>query len=378
MSGPPAGHPTKGLPVTPMPPPARRTALPDRRAAAPARALLAVASLSLLAAGCASTGAGAEDGEVVIDVSAFSVMEAANEPVFEDFRATDAGADVAFRTSYGPSGDQSRAVVAGADADLVHLSLEPDVTRLVDEGLVAEDWRDNATNGIATSSVVVLVVREGNPLGIEGWDDVVEEGVEIITPNPGSSGGARWNILAAWAHVVGAGGTDEEAEQFITDLLGNTIALPGSARDATTSFTSGNGDVLLSYENEAILAKQNGAEVDYVVPEDTLLIENPAAVTVDADPEAVDFLEFITTPEAQADYAAAGFRPVVDGVDIPEVEGANDPTDPFPTIARLATIDGDFGGWGEAGDLFFGDGEDGNPLGIITRLQQETGKLGEE
>jgi sulfate/thiosulfate-binding protein len=336
------------------------------------------AVLALSACSTAGAGSGESESGTTVTVNGFSVMEAANEPVFENFGATSEGEGVTFETSYGASGDQSRAVVAGADADVVHYSLEGDVTRLVDEGLVAEDWKDNATKGIATSSVVVFVVRSGNPEGIETWDDLVEEGVEIITPNPGSSGSARWNILSAWAHVTGNGGTPEEAEEFLTKILDNTIALPGSGREATTAFTDGSGDVLLSYENEAILAKQSGADVDYVVPPDTLLIENPAAVTTDAGPEAQAFLEFMTSPEAQADYASVGFRPVVDGVEIGEVDGANDPADPFPTPEQLFTIDGDFNGWGEAADKYFGDGEEGNPLGIITQLQQETGKVGDE
>lgn len=337
----------------------------------------AVAVAGVLALTGCSTADGSDSGET-LDINAFSVMEAANEPVFADFQKTDAGDGVEFQTSYGASGDQSRAVVAGADADVVHYSLETDVTRLVDEGLVAKDWKDNATDGIATSSVVVFVVRKGNPDGIQTWDDLVKPGVEIITPNPGSSGSARWNILAAWAHITGNGGSESEAKAFMTKLLDNTIALPSSGRDATTAFTQGNGDVLLSYENEAILAKQNGQDVDYVVPPDTLLIQNPAAVTTDADDTAQAFLDFMTSPEAQADYATSGFRPVVDGVDIPEVEGANDPSDPFPAPDELFTIDDDFGGWSEAADKFFGDGEDGNPLGIITELQQQTGKVGEE
>jgi sulfate/thiosulfate-binding protein len=345
-----------------------------------AAALLAAGVLALSACGDDSGGGSGDSGGGTVNLSGFSILEAANEGIFEDFQGTDAGNGVGFEPSYGASGDQSRAVVAGSDADVVHYSLETDVTRLVGEGLVAEDWKDNATNGIATSSVVVFVVRPGNPDGIEAWDDLVEDGVEIITPNPGSSGSARWNILAAWAHATG--GTDDEAagRDFVTKLLNNVIALPGSGREATTAFTDGSGDVLLSYENEAILAKQNGADIDYVVPDDTLLIENPAAVTNDGAKKdaAVAFLEFLTGPEAQADYAAFGFRPVVDGVDIPEVEGANDPSDPFPASGTLYDIDDDFGGWGEAADKFFGDGEEGNPLGIITELQQQTGQVGEE
>jgi sulfate/thiosulfate transport system substrate-binding protein len=328
--------------------------------------------------GCSSAD-GKEGGNAeTIHLSAFSVMEAANEPVFEDFEGTDAGDGVSFEPSYGASGDQSRAVVAGSDADVVHYSLETDVTRLVKEGLVAEDWKDNATNGIATSSVVVFVVRKGNPENIESWDDLVKPGVEIITPNPGSSGSARWNILAGWAHATG--GTDDEAagKAYLTKFLNNTIALPASGREATTAFTDGSGDVLLSYENEAILAKQSGADIDYIVPPDTLLIENPAAVTNDAGPAAKAFLEFLTSPEAQADYAASGFRPVVDGVEVPEVEGANEPSDPFPAPDTLYTVDGNFNGWGEAADRFFGDGQEGKPLGIVTELQQNLGKQGEE
>jgi sulfate/thiosulfate transport system substrate-binding protein len=334
----------------------------------------------LLALTACSTANGEDSGSdaETVNINAFSVMEAANEPVFEDFQGTGEGDGVEFTTSYGASGDQSRAVVAGADADVVHYSLESDVTRLVDEGLVADDWKDNATFGIATSSVVVFVVRAGNPEGIETWDDLVEPGVEIITPNPGSSGSARWNILAAWAHIAGNAGTEDDAKAFVTKLLNNTIALPGSGREATTAFTDGSGDVLLSYENEAILAKQSGADVDYIVPPDTLLIENPAAVTTDADETAQSFLDFMTGPDAQADYAQSGFRPVVDGVDIEDVPGANDPADPFPTPETLFTIDDDFNGWGEAADLYFGDGEEGNPLGIITELQQETGTEAEE
>ncbi len=332
----------------------------------------------LVATGC--TSAGGSDSPDSLSVVAFSVMETANEPVFEDFQGTDAGKDVEFAPSYGPSGDQSRAVVAGAEADLVHFSLETDVTRLVDEDLVAEDWKDTPTNGIGTSSVVVFVVREGNPEGIKTWDDLVEKGVEVVTPNPGSSGSARWNILAAWAHIVGNGGTEAEATKFVTDLLANTPVLPASAREATSAFVEGDQDVLLSYENEAILAKQNGEKIDYIVPPDTLLIENPIAVTEDADEKAQDYLDYVLSPDAQATYAGFGFRPVagVDGVEIPEVEGANDPADPFPTPEQLFTIDGDFGGWAEAAETFFADGEDGEPLGIIPQLIEDSGSDAQE
>lgn len=316
--------------------------------------------------------AGGDSSEKEVSLVGFSVLEAANQPVFEDFKASDAGEGVTISTSYGASGDQSRAVEGGLKADVVHFSLETDVTRLVKAGKVDENWKDTPTKGIATSSIVVFVVRKDNPLGISTWEDLVKDDVELITPNPGSSGSARWNILAAYGHVLADGGSEADAKEYTKQLLEHTIALPGSAREATTAFTSGNGDVLLSYENEAIAARANGEDIDYVIPPQTLLIENPATVTTTASPEAKSLLEFLTSTQAQTDYAKVGFRPVVDGVQT-EVEGANDPADPFPTPETLLTIDGDFGGWDEAAVKYFGTGEDGQPLGIIPQLQAETG-----
>jgi sulfate/thiosulfate-binding protein len=332
------------------------------------KAAVAATLTGMLALTACSSAGGTTADDDQLSVVGYSVLEAANAPIYQAFNETDEGKDVTFKTSYGASGDQSRAVEGGLDADVLHFSLEPDITRLVDAGLVADDWKDNDTKGIATSSVVAIVVREGNPKNIQGWDDLVKPGVEIVTPNPASSGSAKWNILAGWAHIVGAGGSDAEAEAFMTKLLDNTIALPSSGREATTAFSEGNGDVLLSYENEAILARANGEAFDYIVPDDTLLIENPATVTEDAPESAQAFLDFLTTPEAQAEYAHFGFRPVVDGVDLPEVEGANDPSDPFPAVPTLYTIDGDFGGWADADTRFFDEEE-----GIITKLQEKTG-----
>ena len=269
--------------------------------------------------------------------------------------------------------------MAGSEADVVHYSLETDVTRLVGEGLVAEDWKDNATKGIATSSVVVFVVRPGNPEGIEGWDDLVEPGVEIITPNPGSSGSARWNILAAWAHATG--GTDDEAagKEFLTKLLEqhDRAAGLGPRGDDRVHRRQRRRPPLLRERGDPGQAERRGHR-----------LRPPRRHAADREPgrghhrrrsdAAKSFLEFLTGPEAQADYAAFGFRPVVDGVDIAEVEGANDPATRSRRPGTLYTIDENFGGWGEAADKYFGDGEEGNPLGIITALQQELGKEGEE
>ena len=291
------------------------------------------------------------------------MLKTANEPVISAFQKTGAGKGVSFTTSYGASGDQSRAVAGGLHADEVHLSLQPDVQSLVDAGLVDKSWDQNATHGILTDSVVVFLVRKGNPLHIESWDDLVKPGVKVITPNPASSGSAKWNILAAWAHAEDApGGSDAKAQEFVTKLLHNTVALPGSGSDALASFLAGNGDVLLAYENDSIEAKAAGDDVDYIVPKDTLLIENPAAVTTDASPKAQDFLDFQLSKQGQTLYAKAGFRPVISGVKT-DVPGANDPSNPFPTVPHLYTVDKDFGGWDKANPEFFDD-----TTGIITKI----------
>ncbi|WP_188893816.1 sulfate ABC transporter substrate-binding protein [Microlunatus endophyticus] len=340
-------------------------------------ATAAVAAGLLALTACGSTaGTGSSDDGTTLRISGFSVLGQANVPVFKAFQATPAGKGVRFQTSYGASGDQSRAVDAGQKADVVHYSLETDVTRLVKSNLVSADWNKTPTKGIATSSVVVLVVRKGNPKHITGWDDLAKPGIKIITPDPGSSGSARWNILGAWAHITGNGGSEADAKAYLTKVLKNTIALPGSGREATTAFTSGSGDVLISYEDEAIEAKQAGDDIDYIVPSDTLRIDNPAAVTVGANPKAKDFLNFMTSAQGQKIYAQEGFRPVISGVDVGQVKGANNPSDPFPQPKQLFTIDQNFGGWSKAADKYFGDGQNGDPLGIITALQKSTGKVG--
>ena len=330
----------------------------------------AAASLvgALALSGCGGSTGASSGGGGTVNLVGFSILEQANKQVIADFNKTSAGSGVSFKQSYGASGDQSRAVLGGQKADLVHLSLEPDVQKLVDEKLVASDWKDNANKGILTQSVVVMVVRKGNPKGIKTWDDLVKPGVKIITPNPASSGSAKWNILAAYGHVLANGGSEADASAYLTKFFKNVAALPGSGRDATTAFQGGNGDVLLSYENEAILARQSGADFDYVVPDEDLLIQNPGAVTTDASSKAKAFLKFLTGKKAQTDYAEEGFRPLDSSIQ-PEVKGANDPSDPFPTPPKLMTIDKDFGGWADANTKFFDE-----KTGLVTKIQQKTGK----
>ncbi|CAN5251795.1 sulfate ABC transporter substrate-binding protein [soil metagenome] len=333
------------------------------------------ASAALLAA-CAPSGGSDDEGDgaaktTTLSLVGFAVPKAGNNAAQAAFAKTTEGKGTKWKESYGASGDQSRAVAGGLPADYVHFSITPDVTRLVDAGLVAKDWNAGPNKGIVTDSVVVLVVREGNPKGIKGWDDLAKPGVGIVTPNPGSSGAARWNILAAYQHIIGAGGSEADAAAFLTKVFANVKALPGSGRDATTAFQGGTGDVLISYENEAILARQNGEKIEYIVPDDTLKIENPAAVTVDSDPKAKAFLDFVLTKEGQEQYVSKGFRPLdtVSGVEVGTVEGANDPANPFPTPTKLYTIDGDLGGWSAINTKFFDEDN-----GIITKIIAASGK----
>jgi sulfate transport system substrate-binding protein len=316
----------------------------------------------------ASTGSGSGGSGTELSLVGYSVLQEANKGVIKAFQATSAGKNVTFKESYGASGDQSRAVEAGQKADIVHFSLEPDVTRLVGDGIVASDWKNNTTKGICTSSVVSLVVRKGNPKGIKSWDDLIKPGVGIITPNPASSGSAKWNLLAAYGQVLAGGGSPADAAAYMKKFFANTVALPDSGRDATTAFQSGNGDVLLSYENEAILARQSGADFDYLVPDTTLLIQNPCTVTKGAPKAAQDFVDFQKSAAGQKLYAETGYRPLttISGL---TVQGANDPSNPYPQPTTLQTIDNDFGGWDSANTKYFDEND-----GILTKIQAAAGK----
>ena len=338
------------------------------------RLAVALAALSLtgvVACGGDDGSGGGGGGSTTLSIVGFAVPEAANKAVAEEWAKTPEGENVDFKTSYGASGDQSRAVVNGLDADYVHFSVAGDITRLVDEGLVAEDWDRGDTKGVVSSSIVVFAVREGNPENIQDWDDLVEPGIEIVTANPSSSGAARWTTLAAWGQAIADGGTEDEAQAYVEDLVGNVVALTASGRDTTTAFLGGTGDVALLYENEAILAHQHGEELDYVVPGTTILIENPGTVLIDADPKAQEWLDFVLSEDGQRQFALTGFRPIIDGVDIGEVEGADDPSEPFPAVENLLTVDEDFESWDALSTKFF-DEEDG----IVTEAITASGRAG--
>ena len=326
--------------------------------------VIATVALAALAACGGSTGSSGNSG---LNLVAFSVPKAAYDDAQQAFADTPEGEGTSWKSSYGASGDQARAVISGLPADYVSFSLSSDMSKLVDKQLVAQDWNAGANKGIVSTSVVVIVTRKGNPLGIKGWADLTKPGVQIVTPNPGSSGSARWNVLAAWSHITANGGSEKDAIDYLTKYYSNIVSLPSSGREATSAFTSGTGDVLISYENEAIAARQNGAEVDYVVPDTSIKIENPGAVTTKAPEPAKKFLGFVTSDAGQKIFAEHGFRPLNAAVKPDEVEGANDPSNPFPAVKKLATIN-DLGGWSEVSKKFF-DEENG----IVTKIQDASG-----
>ncbi len=286
---------------------------------------LVVAAVALAGCGGAAEAGAAGGGRV--SLVAYSTPKEAYAELIPAFEKTPAGSGVTFIQSYGASGAQSRAVAAGLPTDVAALSLAPDITKLVDAGLVAKDWDSDAYHGMVTRSVVVLVVRKGNPKGINGWDDLVRPGVKVLTPNPLSSGGARWNVLAAYGAQLKEGKTPDQALTYLKELFGHVVAQDASAATSLQTFTGGVGDVLLSYENEAIAAKAKGKDVEWVVPDATILVENPVAVTTkSSNPQAAKaFVDFLRTKPAQQIFAKYGYRPVVAGdrpVRIPHARAA--------------------------------------------------------
>jgi sulfate/thiosulfate-binding protein len=279
-------------------------------------------------------GAHAAGAKTTLSLVAYSTPKDAYAKIVPTFESTPAGKDVAFTQSYGASGDQARAVAAGLSADIVALSLEPDVTTLVKKGLVPSNWNKNRYHGIVTNSVVVFVVRDGNPKNIHTWADLTKSGIQVVTPNPFTSGGARWNVMAAYGAQRAQGKSDKQAIDYLKKLFKNVPVLPKSAREATQVFASGKGDVLLTYENEAIYANRKGVHTEYLVPKQTILIQNPVALTKSGlkHSEAKAFLKFLWSSKAQKLYGDTGYRPVLKSV-------AKSPKYSYKTPKSLFTID---------------------------------------
>jgi sulfate/thiosulfate-binding protein len=313
---------------------------------------------ALLAAGCG--GSGGSGGSDKLTLVAYSTPREAYEQLIPGFQQTDAGKGVRFSQSYGSSGDQSRAIQNGLAADVVTLALEPDMTKLVDAGLVAKEWNADDHKGMITNSVVVFVTRKGNPKNIRSWDDLVKPGVEVITPNPFTSGGARWNIMAAYGAQLEQGKSHEQAVAYLEQLFRNVPVQDKSAREALQTFIGGKGDVMLAYENEAITAQQKEQPVDYTVPDSTILIENPIAVVSKSRnaTAAKAFVDYLRTAEAQQIFADKGYRPVNQQVAA---------TAGFPRPAGMFTIK-DLGGWPDVTKKFF-DKE----AGIVAGIERKVG-----
>ena len=306
-----------------------------------------------------STGGGSTQLALV----AYSTPQKAYAALIQGFEASSAGKGISFTQSFGASGSQSRAVDSGQTADVVNFSTEPDVTRLVKDKLVAKTWDANATKGIVADSVVVIVVRKGNPKRISGWDDLIKPGVKVITPNPATSGSARWNVLAAYGAQLKEGKSPAQALAFVRTLLTkNTADQPSSASSALEAFTGGEGDVLLDYESDAIAAQKAGDQIQYIVPRQTILIQTPIAVTVKSAhaAQAQAFVNWLESSAGQTIWAQQGYRPVLSSV-------LNQFSSTFPTPAQLFTI-ADLGGWKHVKKAFF------DPAGgSITKIEQAAG-----
>jgi sulfate transport system substrate-binding protein len=333
--------------------------------------MLAVAA-AIAIAGCGgsadTTGASnaadtTHSGGTQLALVAYSTPKKAYDALTSAYAQTAQGKGVGFSESFGPSGAQSRAVDTGLPADVVAFSTTPDITRLVKDGIVSSNWDANAANGIVSDSVVVFVVRKGNPKHITTWDDLVKPGVDVITPNPSTSGSARWNILAGYGAQLKEGKTPAQALAYVKTLLTKNVSVqPSSASAALQTFTSGKGDVLLDYESDAIAAEKAGDSVQYIIPKQTILIQTPIAVTSKSSHknQAQSFVNWLWSPAAQTIWAQQGYRPVLASV-------AQKFTKEFPTPAQLFTI-GYLGGWTAVKSKFFDPSS-----GLITKIEQAAG-----
>jgi len=311
----------------------------------------------------ASSAAASGGPKTQLSLIAYSTPQVVYDEVIPQFQKTQAGNGVTFKESFGASGDQSRAVEAGLPADVVTFSLAPDMDRLVKAGLVANDWANTPTKGLVSKSVVSLIVRKGNPKNIHTWDDLLKPGVKVLTPNPFTSGAAKWNIMAAYGAKSGGGENAQAGLDYLRQLITKHVVVQDkSGREALQNFTSGTGDVLISYENEAITAQKKGQKVDYVIPDQTISIENPIAVVSKSShtQQAKAFVDFALSAPAQQVFADWGYRPVDQAVfDKNKAK--------FPTPKGLFTIQ-DLGGWSKVNDEFFDPDK-----GSVAEIEQAAG-----
>jgi sulfate transport system substrate-binding protein len=293
-----------------------------------------------------------------VNLIAYSTPKPAYTVLDADFAKTKSGSEVTVSGSFGPSGTQATSVVDGLPADVVNFSLEPDMDKLVKAGLVSSSWNKNATKGMVTDSIVSFVVRPGNPKHITTWADLVKSGVGVITPNVFSSGSAKWNIMAAYGAELAQGKSPAQAQQYLSALLHNAVAQPSSASAALQTFLSGQGDVLLGYEDDALYAKSKGEPVDIITPPQTILIQNPIAVTKTAGPSPKAFVNYLLSPAGQKVWGQQGYRPV-----LPSVAAQFH----FPKPKTLFTID-HLGGWMKVNTKFFDP-----QTGIVAHVEPSLG-----
>ena len=340
------------------------------------RITLALALGLLLAACCATPPTGASStgpsGAATIILGAYTTPREAYAkliPIFKDQWKQQTGQELTFQESYQGSGAQSRAIVEGFEADIAALSLEADIDRIAKAGLITHDWKAGQYHGMVSSSVVAFAVRKGNPKGIRDWADLAKPGVQILTPNPKTSGGAQWNILALYGaakrgFVQGVPKDDDAAAtNFLKAVLKNVVVMDKGARESITNFEQGVGDVAITYENEVLVGRQNGQDYELVIPRSTILIENPLAL-IDSYADkhgsrkvAEAFIAFLLTREAQGIFSDYGLRSVDPAV--AQAAGAK-----YAPVDDLFTIE-QFGGWSQATPAYFGD------AGVYTRAIAE-------
>ena len=324
----------------------------------PFGALAAAATVALALSALPATPAGAQGSGGTVNLVAYSTPKPAYTVLGADFAKTSAGGGVTVSPSFGPSGTQATAVVDGLGADVVNFSLAPDMEKLVKAGLVSSAWDKTSTKGIVTDSIVSFVVRPGNPKHITSWANLVNSVVQVITPNVFSSGGAKWNLMAAYGAEIKQGKSPAQANAYLAKLLGNAVAQPSSASAALQTFLSGQGDVLLDYEDDALYAKSKGEPVDVITPPQTILIQNPIAVTKTAGPAAKAFLTYLLSPAGQTVWGQQGYRPV-----LPSVAAKFH----FAKPQTLFTID-QLGSWTAVNKKFFDP-----QTGIVAKDEQSLG-----
>jgi sulfate/thiosulfate transport system substrate-binding protein len=314
--------------------------------------------------GGGSDGSGATNtgSKATLNLVGYSTPEKAYDAINKAYAQTPGGKGIGFKTSFAASGAQSRAVAAGQPADVVAFSTAPDIDRLVQSGLVASNWADGPTKGIVNDSTVVMITRPGNPKHITGWDDLIKPGVKVVTPNPATSGSARWNIMAAYGAELKEGKSPSQALAYLATLLEkNTVTQPDSASDALQAFVSGQGDVLLDYESDAIAAKRAGDKIQIVYPKSSILIQTPIAVLKKSShlSQADAYVKWLESPAAQKLWGQQGYRPVLPSV-------AKQFTSTFPSVQTF-TIDS-LGGWTKVNNDFFTA-----PDGSVIKIEEKAG-----